>query len=326
MQIGRSLWRVAIIALLFVPLTGCNLFAELSAIRTFKDANTFYGRGDFESAIEEYGAVLTVLESNLSNEILNAAYFYIANSHDQLYSPARRSDPDNQRHLAEAIRYYRLASERIPDPALRTLSMQYLVAAYGADKANDPSGAEPVLRQMIQIDPVNPDNYFALARLYEDAGLFEDAESVMLEVRNIREDDPIVYLQLAGFYNRAGDFDQTIDALQQRASIEPDNPEAYYTISTYYWEKAFRDFRITQDQKRDYIMAGLEASDQSLGLNDRYVDALVYKNILLRMQANMTEDLDEQKELIALADELRDRAQQLQKEAQGQPVEEAAGQ
>ena len=320
MQTGRSPWRMAIIALVIVPVTGCGLFDELTAIRTFKDANLYYGRGDFEAAVEEYGKVLTVLETDPSNELLAAAYFYIANSHDQLYSPARRGEADNQRNLDEAIRYYRLASERIPDPDLKKLSMQYLVAAYGAEKANDPAGAEPVLRQMIQIDPVNPDNYFALARLYEDSGLFEDAESVMLEVRNIREDDPIVYLQLAGFYNRAGDFDQTIDALEQRASIEPDNPEAYYTISTYYWEKAFRDFRITQDQKRDYIMAGLEASDRALGLNERYVDALVYKNILLRMQANMTEDLDEQKELIAQADELRDRAQQLQKEAQGQPA------
>jgi tetratricopeptide (TPR) repeat protein len=325
MKTRRSLWRVAIIALLIVPVVGCSLFDELSAIRTFKDANTFYGRGDFEAAVEEYGKVLEILDANPDgNELLTAAYFYIANSHDQLYSPARRGEPDNQRNLEEAIHYYELASERIPDPDLRKLSMQYLVAAFGADKANDPAGAEPVLREMIQIDPVNPDNYFALARLYEDAGLFEDAESVMLEVRNIREDDPIVYLQLAGFYNRAGDFEQTIDALEQRAAIEPDNPEAYYTISTYYWEKSFRDFRITQDQKRDYILAGLEASDRALDLNERYVDALVYKNILLRMQANMTEDLDEQKELIGQADELRDLAQRLQKEAEGQPAADAA--
>ena len=139
----------------------------------------------------------------------------------------------------------------------------------------------------------------------------------MLEVRNMRPEDPTVYLQLAGFYNRGGDFERTIEALQQRAAIEPDNPEAYYTISTYYWEKAFRDFRITQEEKADYITAGLDAADQAIGLNDRYVDALVYKNILLRMQANMTEDLDEREALIAEADELRDRAQALQEEARG---------
>ena len=140
----------------------------------------------------------------------------------------------------------------------------------------------------------------------------------MLEVKNLNPDDPIVYLQLAGFYNRAGEFELTIDALEQRARIEPDNPEAFYTISTFYWEKAFRDFRITQDQKTEYIMAGLEASDQAIALNERYVDALVYKNILLRMQANMTTDLDEQETLLAEADELRARAELLQGGASGQ--------
>ena len=165
---------------------------------------------------------------------------------------------------------------------------------------------------MIQRDPENPDNYFRLAQLYEEAGLFEDAESVYLSVQSFRSDDPVVYLQLAGFYNRAGEFEQTIDALEQRAQIEPDNPEAYYTISTFYWEKAFRDFRIPQDTKYEYILAGLEAADRALALNDRYVDALVYKNILLRMQANEVDDQDERDALIAEADELRSRAEELQ--------------
>ena len=84
-----------------------------------------------------------------------------------------------------------------------------------------------------------------------------------------------------------------------------------------HWEKAFRDFRLTQDQKREYILAGLEASDRALALNPRYVDALVYKNILLRMQANETEDLDVRDELIAQADELRSMAEELQKEQEG---------
>ena len=73
----------------------------------------------------------------------------------------------------------------------------------------------------------------------------------------------------------------------------------------------------TQDVKAEYVMAGLEAADRAIGLNERYIDAIVYKNILLRMQANMSEDVDEQDALIAEADELRDRAQQLQDEARG---------
>ena len=321
MQNGRSLARFAVVAVLMTPLASCQYLDQVSAMRTFREANSAYGRGDYELAAERYEEILAILENTsnsdqLLNAQLTATYFYIANSYDNLYKPSRRGEADNDMYLEDAIHYYRRASEASGDPGLRQLAMQYLVSAFGPDKANDPASSEPVLRQMILIDPENPDNYFALANLYEQSGLFEDAEAVMLEVRNLRPDDPVVYLQLAGFYNRSGEFELTIDALEQRARIEPDNPEAFYTISTFYWEKAFRDFRITQDEKAEYITAGIAAADSAINLNDRYVDALVYKNILLRMQANMTTDLDEQEALIAEADELRDRAEELQEEQQ----------
>ncbi len=323
MQTGRTCLRLALVVALVMPLVSCAFLDQLGAMRTFKEANLLYGRADYEGAIEEYMMVLEAIEADPESElsqVMTVAYFYVANCYDNLYTPAFRGDAENDRFLNEAVRYYRLASERIPNPEFQTLSMQYLVAAYGPDRLNDPTNRAMLLQEMIQLDPANPDNYFVLAQLFEESGLFEDAEAIMLEVRNMRQEDPTVYLQLAGFYNRSGEFEKTIDALQQRARIEPDNPEAFYTISTFYWEKAFRDFRITQDEKANYVLAGIEAADQAITLNDRYVDALVYKNILLRMQANMTEDIDEQGALIAQADELRDLAQQIQEEAQGQAV------
>ena len=313
----RNLITAVAIGVMLIPLSACEFFDELGAVRTFKDANIAYNRGFYDEAIELYEEVLGVIdasggESDLARQ-LTPAYFYIANSYDNLYRPGSQ-DPENLKNLDEAIRHYELAVEKIPEPSLRLLSMQYLVSAFGPDKANDPARSEPVLRAMILDDPENPDNYYRLAQLYEEAGLFEDAELIYQAVQSFRTDDPIVYLQIAGFYNRAGEFDLTIDALEQRAQIEPDNPEAFYTISTFYWEKAFRDFRITQDQKREYIVSGLDASDRALALNPRYVDALVYKNILLRMQANETEDFDVREELIAEADELQAMAEALQKE------------
>ena len=330
MQIERSFWQPFVVALLVVPMISCSYIDQLSAMRTFKEANSSYGRGDYERAVEQYEEIIHTLElagsagDGLLNEQLTATYFYIGNSYDNLYRPARRGDVENDAYLENAIRFYQLAADEIEDFELKKLSMQYLVSVFGPSKANDPARSEPVLRQMILLDPEDPDNYFALANLYEQSGLFEVAELVMLEARSLRPDDPMVYLQLAGFYNRSGEFDATIDALRERARIEPDNPEAFYTISTYYWEKAFRDFRITQEQKNEYILAGLEAADDAISLNDRYVDALVYKNILLRMQANMiscrdasdTACIEEQEALIAEADELRDLAEQLQEEQQ----------
>ena len=320
MQTGRTLLRLGLVVAMVMPLVSCGFFDQLGAMRTFKEANLLYGRGDYEGAIEEYQEVVDVVNEDPESELsqaMSVAYFYIANCYDNLYTPAFRGEPQNDALLQNAVEYYRLAADRIPNREFRTLSMQYLVSSYGPDKLNDPTNRALLLQEMILLDPENPDNYFVLAQLFEESGLFEDAETIMLEVRNLRSDDPTVYLQLAGFYNRAGDFDQTIDALRQRAAIEPDNPEAFYTISTFFWEKAFRDFRITQEEKAEYVLAGIEAADQAIALNERYVDALVYKNILLRMQANMSEDQDEQDALIAEADELRDRAQAIQDEARG---------
>ena len=161
--------------------------------------------------------------------------------------------------------------------------------------------------------PEDPANYYTLAKLYEDAGLYELAESSFLQVRDVLPDDTAVYLQLAGFYKRQGDFEHEIEALNTRASMEPDNPEAHYMIATSFWEKAFRDFRLTQDETREYVMGGLEAVEKALDLREGYVEALVYKGILLRLQANTETDLEIQQALLAEADELRDRAADIQK-------------
>ena len=59
-------------------------------------------------------------------------------------------------------------------------------------------------------------------------------------------------------------------------------------------------------------MLGLVEVDLALDLNADYMEALTYKNILLRMQANLTDAGTERDELIAEADVLRDRAEELQ--------------
>ena len=335
MQKLRTLARYALILAITMPLVSCAFFDQLSAMRTFKEANFLYGRGEYEAAIEEYQVVLDAVRADPEGELgqgMSIAYFYVANSYDSLFKPAFRGERENDAFLDSAEEYYQLAADNIPNAEFQKLSMQYLVSVYGPDKLNDPSRRSQMLQQMLTLEPENPDNYFVLAQLYEESGLATDAEMIYQAAVQLNADDPNGYLQLAGFYNRTGDFESTIGQLQARARVEPDNPEAYYTISTFYWEKAFRDFRITQDQKAEYVTAGLNAADQAIGLNDRYVDALVYKNILLRMQAGMlvcedtddTECISQQEGLIAEADQLRNTAQDIEAEARGAALAAAA--
>ncbi|HSP91838.1 MAG TPA: tetratricopeptide repeat protein [Vicinamibacterales bacterium] len=306
----RGLGRIASLAIVLAfaaGLVGCSQYGKLKAKQAFKDANVVYAQQDYKKAAALYE------EAIVQDPELSVAYFYLANSYDNLFKPSRKGEPENDAYLTKAIEYYTKASEKEQDPTLRKRSFEFLVAAYGPDKMNDPSQQEPIVNRMIQLDPQDATNYFALAKIREDAGDYEKAEEVLLQAKQARPNDPQVYLQLAGFYNRQEEFEKTIDALNQRAAIEPNNPEAFYTISTYYWDKAYRDFRLKEPEKKEFVLKGIEQVDKALQLKPDYMEALTYKNLLLRLQANLEKDTAKQSALLKEADKLRDQALDLQK-------------
>lgn len=169
------------------------------------------------------------------------------------------------------------------------------------------------LRARIAAAPTDPAPRLELAKLQEDAGRHAEAEATLLEARAALPAGTPLLHAIAGFYNRLGNFEKTIALIEEAARLDPSNPQPQHLVASYYQEKAMKDSRITPEQKRDYIRAGIEAEDRALALNPDYVDALVYKNILLRMQANLQTDRAEQQRLILEADGLRARAVALQK-------------
>jgi tetratricopeptide (TPR) repeat protein len=291
---------------------GCGKYSyqNLKAMKAFKDANVAYQAQDWKRAVERYEASIA------ANPDLNAGgvtpYFFLGNSYDNLYKPARAGEAENDRYIQKAIENYKISAQK-DTGQMRTRAMEYLVAAYGPEKLNDPSQAEPIVQQMIQMDPNEPANYFYLAKIYEEAGRYEDAEQTLLKAKEVKPNDPVVYTTLSGFYNRQGDFPKTMEALHQAAELEPNNPEGYHRLAVFYWEKAFRDHRLGKAEKIEYLQKGVAAEDKALSLNPNYAEAMTYKNILLRLQANETTDRKEQQRLIEEADKLRNRAIELGK-------------
>ena len=308
---GASLALTAVLAFSSV---GCAKVGEIKAKKAFKSANQAYQAQDYKKAAGFYEEAVAA-DPNLAQ-----AYFYLGNSYDNLYKPSKKGEPENDALLTKAVENYQKAAEKLSasdDPAnkkLGTLSLQYLVASYGPDKLNDPAKAEPVVQRMIQLEPGEPANYFALAKIYEDAGAYEEAEKMLQNAKQAKPSDPAVYMTLAGYYNRQGRFDKTIEALEERAQKEPNNPEAFYTIATYYWDEAYRDFKLKENEKNEFVGKGVEAVDHALQIKPDYTEALVYKNLLLRLQANMEKDPAKQQQLLKEADRLRDKAQELRKQ------------
>ncbi|OLC45062.1 MAG: hypothetical protein AUH43_17110 [Acidobacteria bacterium 13_1_40CM_65_14] len=286
-------------------------------MKAFKSANQAYQQQDYKKASQWYEEAVA---SSPDSRPAHQSYFFLGNSYDNLYKPSKKGEAENDALLQKAVDNYQKAAEKLStspfpdDRKLGKLSLEYLVAAYGPDKLNDPAKAEPVVQKMIQMEPGEPTNYFQLAKIYEDAGAYDEAEKVYLLAKQAKPNDPAVYMQLAGYYNRQGQFDKTIQALEERAAKEPNNPEAFYTISTYYWDKAYRDFKLRENEKKDFVQKGIEAVDHSLQIKPDYMEALVYKNLLLRLQANMEKDPSKQQALIKQADQLRDKAQELRKQ------------
>lgn len=292
---------------------GCSQIGMVQGRRSFKAANAAYQAQDYKKAADLYEEALK------ADPTLGQAYFYLGNSYDNQYKPSKRGDAANDALLQKAVENYQLCADKLQgsavpiDKQLATRSLEYLQAAYGTDKLNDPAKAEPIVQKMIQLEPGEPANYFVLAKIYEDAGAYPEAEQTLIWAQKAKPSDPAVYMTLAGYYNRQGQFDKTIEALEQRAKAEPNNPDAFQTIAAYYWDETRGDSSLTDAMKKEYVLKGLEAVNKAIGLKADFVEALTFKGLLLRLEANLEKDVAKQQALLKEATDLSDKANELRK-------------
>ena len=294
---GASLASAAMLALSIS--VGCSQVGQVQAKRSFKAANAAYQAQDYKKAAEPVRRNTERRSQPEHRVLLPWQQPGQPVQAQQTGRPRQRRIRSRRRSRTTRLCADKLVSSSNEDEKkLAKLSLEYLVAAYGVDKLNDPGKAEPVLIKMIEMEPTEPSNYAVLAKIYEDAGLYDEAEKVLLMSKTAKPKDSSVYLQLAGFYNRQGRFDKTIESLNQRAEIEPNNPEAFQTIAGYYWDETRGDAALTDAQKKEYIGQGIEAVDKALSLKPDYVEALTFKGLLLRLEANVEKDPARQQALL----------------------------
>jgi len=301
---------------------GCGKYSigNLRALKAFQDANQKYQKGEFKAAAEDYQRVVEY------NPDMGYAYFFLGNSYDNLYKPAKKGEAENDSYLPKAVENYQKAIDKLEGntenkaPEIRKLSFEYLIAAYGTDKLNDLDKALPIAQKLIAVEPNEPTNYQALGKLYEDAGRYDEAEAQFKKAIEVKQNDALAYATLAGFYSRQGNFEKTMEAWDSRAKMEPNNPEAWHTIGASYQDEVFQNSKLppgkqklSPAKQKEYVLAGIAAEDKALAINPEYYEALIFKNILLRLQANVEKDPAVQKRLIAEADELHSKGEQVQK-------------
>lgn len=319
MRMRSSAAYVALFIGLSVALAGCGYMNQVRAMKAFKDGNKAYAASDWRAAAAKYEEAAELTANDTTCQWCPAIYFYLGNSYDNMYRPARKGEQANDALMQKAVDNYKLASEKLSEETTpkRSLALEFLVAAYGPDKLADPNQAEPVVQRMIQLAPNEPTNYFQLAKIYEDSGEYQMAEETYLKGRDAKPNDPLVYLTVAGYYNRQGDFEKLIENIKKNIELEPQNPEAHYRLATYNWDKASRDFRLSDKEKMALVLDGLAAVDKALELNPTYIEAMTYKGLLLRTQALIEKDPKKQQDLIREGTALGDKANAMRKARAG---------
>ena len=309
------------------PLPGwfSNYVDMLQAMRAFGKANEAYGRREYEDAIRYY-AEATASAPDDNPLIRTTLRFFSASSHHLLYSPNTFDDPQNEDYLDAALDGYEDTLDSVEaalaDPNLDEASREGIgvyeryaseqLAGIHRDHLDDLEGAEHYFNRLIELDPETPERYYGLADVYEryhdpDTNPLLDKAIAAYQVPvEMKPDDPIGYRQVANLLNKYGRFDETMEWLGRARDVNPANPEGYYLIATYYWDKVYRDPDLSERQRREFIDLGIEQLDLALERNDEYVDALVYKNLLLRELAKV--EPRNASALVAEADEYRSRA------------------
>jgi len=316
MKVRFAGFAVAVLGLTVLA-AGCGRYSisNIRSAKAFQDASAFYTKSDYKSAVPLFEKAVTL------NPDLGSGYFFLGNSYDNLYKPSKKDDPANVANLQKAADNYRIAIDKMATATtpkeleVRRNALEYLIAVYGPDKLNDFEKAEKVARELITLDPADPSTYRILGKLYEDQGRFDEAEKALMDSIQAKPNEPTGYQMLAGYYFRRGDFPKTIEAYRKRAEVEPKNPEAWHTIGAFYQAKAFADKRLPRATALDYVLKGIEAEDKALSVSPDYIDALTYKNILLRQQALYEPSPAKQKALLDEAESLFKRADDLRKKA-----------
>jgi tetratricopeptide (TPR) repeat protein len=314
--------RLCVVALsalaLAVSGVGC---ARIQAKVAFKEGNRLYKEENFRKAIDEYKRAIE-LDPNMAE-----AYFYMGSSNQALYRPGKEGE-DNKARLDAAIEAYKASlekntggTENLRKVKLSTLSA--LTGIYSEDPYKDFDQAFGYAQQLVQDEPTNPRNLFAMANLYEKFEKVAEAEQSYQKAFEVNPQDVKSCNALAAFYNKPlwegkSKFDDSIATLEKCAALEPNDPAGYYRIAQFFWDKAYRDPLLDDAQKDAYADKGLAEVDKALQMKPDHVDAIVYKGLLFRVKAQVSRNPRLRMQYLDQAQTLQKQALELKKEQQEQ--------
>ena len=286
----RSIWGLSLpgtaLAIISLAVVGsaCGKVNQLKGAKAYKAANAAYQTPDYRKAADLYQEAIA---DDPDYPDFAPAYFFLGNSFDNLWKLSKKGDPENDKLLQDAVD--QLAADKLmasPNPEYKKfgkLALQYLVAAYGTEKLDDAGKAEPILQNMIKLEPGDPANYFMLARLYDDAGVPEEAERMYIAAKDAKPNDPAVYMSLAAHYNQLGQFDKTIARARGARRQGTGQPRGMADHRGLLLGQGQQGLRLKDNEKRDYVLKGIAAGRRRCRSSRTTREGMIYKGLLLRL-------------------------------------------
>jgi len=320
---------VSALGALLILVSGASC-GRVQAKQAFKDGNKQYKDEHFKQAIEYYQ------EAVEKNPNMAEAWFYLGSSHQALIRPGKDT-PENKEHLDKAIEDYKKSLELNPSPGsdnlkkVRVNTLGALTSIYSEDPHREFDVAYGYASQLVQDNPNDTKNLYALANLYKKFEKVEQAEETYRKIAESNPNDSKACGALAGFYNEPlwggrSKFEQAIDVLQRCAALDPSDASGWQKVATFYWDKAYRDPVLSDEQKNQYADKGLEAVDKALALKPDYFEAVIYKNLLFRVKASVSKDPRLKQQYIEQALALQKQGMELKKQqAEAAAAAAAAG-
>jgi tetratricopeptide (TPR) repeat protein len=253
---------------------GCRRFwNELKARQLIREAKEFYQKEDYADACPRYEQALQLMPDNL-NLKRSLAYCYMA-----WYKPLDPS-PENQALVDKAAQLF---------------------------------------KEILALQPDNRRIQEDLMTLYLNANRYTDAIDLLQQQLQSTPDDPNLLKNVASLYIKANQYDMAFDWYERWGNVQKDTAEPWYIIGSLAWQKVYcaptrcLDPTLSNEARGEYIRRGIEALQKAIQIDPNHAEAYAYLNLLYREKAKWIDASDpaKQEEDLRLADQYRDKAQQL---------------
>jgi TonB family protein len=172
-----------------------------------------------------------------------------------------------------------------------------------------PPVAAPAPRQAVTIPAVQLNQLLRgeLVDVFEQALVTQWPLETLLKEQQTKPADIRIVVQIAAYYSLQNDTAKTIEYLTLPATMQPDNPETCCLVASYLFGVVAQTSQQEQRMSPENLARGLSQVERTLRAKPDYLPALVYKTMLLVVQANQEKDPARQAALRGEAEAVRAR-------------------